>query len=210
MITNSQPPSAQSWLPLEWKDIYRELIYSRAPSDLRHRQVGTGGESILVSVVSVAERKKGLLCVYVCVCIVVLYITCRQCVWAGVRVCILAALYLSEVQPASVCVSWCSCNYALSVCVCGGDVPADSEGAAVRETGWEKRSSGGVKRNNVGALGGTGVAASKPCCSACTHTLQLTLVRRNQQIQGLLGEVGPDCHHLFSQLCVHLVLVNTT
>ncbi len=51
------------------------------------------------------------------------------------------------------------CPHRFEVCWGGcvrGNVPAVSEGAAVRETGWEKRSSGGVKRNNVGALGGTG------------------------------------------------------
>lgn len=46
--------------------------------------------------------------------------------------------------------------------------------------------------------------------TACTYALQLTLVRRDQQVQGLLGEIGPDCHHLLPQLGVHLVLVNPT
>lgn len=40
--------------------------------------------------------------------------------------------------------------------------------------------------------------------------LQLTLMWRHQQIQMLLGEIGPDGHHLFPQLCVHLVLVYPT
>lgn len=46
--------------------------------------------------------------------------------------------------------------------------------------------------------------------AACTYALQLTLVRRDQQVQGLLGEIGPDCHHLLPQLGVHLVLVDPT
>lgn len=41
-IKHSQPSGVNSWLPLEWKDVYRELIYSEAPSDLRHGGVGQG------------------------------------------------------------------------------------------------------------------------------------------------------------------------
>lgn len=54
------------------------------------------------------------------------------------------------------------------------------------------------------------VATSMPRCCTCTNNLQLTLVWWNQQIQRLLGEIGPDCHHLFPQFCVHLMLINTT
>ena len=43
----------------------------------------------------------------------------------------------------------------------------------------------------------------------CYALLQLTLVRCNQQVQRLLRQVRPNSHHLFSQLCIHLVLVCT-
>lgn len=92
-----------------------------------------------------------------------------------------------------------------------GNVPAVSEGAAVRERLAERSGpSCGVKRNNVGALGGTQGGCIRATLLRLHNTLQLTLMWRNQQIQSLLGEVGPDRHHLFPQLCVHLVLVNTT
>ena len=77
------------------------------------------------------------------------------------------------------------------------------------DTGWEKQTSGGVKWIIVGARGGTSWL-NHSRVGAYTHTLRLTLMWRNQQIQSLLGEVGPDRHHLFPQLSVHLVLVNTT
>lgn len=67
-----------------------------------------------------------------------------------------------------------------------------------------------VKKFKSWSTGWHRVATSKPRCCARAHTLQLTLMRCHQQIQRLLGEIGPDSHHLFPQFCIHLVLVNTT
>lgn len=62
-----------------------------------------------------------------------------------------------------------------------------------KKTGLEKQTSGGMERNNGGALGGS----RKWHCCGLPKLWSLTLVWCHQQIQMLLGEVGPDCHHLF-------------
>lgn len=56
----------QSWLPLEWKDVYRELVYSEAPSDLRHKEVlGTWDYTIAMDVLYCWEW----VCSAACVCV---------------------------------------------------------------------------------------------------------------------------------------------